>query len=72
MHENLAIDKSRTAIVVIDLQKGIVARPAKPYSSGEVIANASKLVSAFRKFHMPVFSRARARYPGYGAQAACR
>ena len=49
------IDKSKTAIVVIDLQKGIVAAPSRPYSSQDVIANAAKLVNAFRKNMMPVF-----------------
>ncbi|HEY3423048.1 MAG TPA: hydrolase [Methanocellaceae archaeon] len=55
MTGELIIDKSKTAIVVIDLQKGIAATPARPYSSQEVIANAAKLVNAFRKNQMPVF-----------------
>ena len=49
------IDKSKTAIVVIDLQKGIAAMPSRPYPAQEVIANAAKLVNAFRKNRMPVF-----------------
>ena len=55
MSEKLSLDKSKTAIVVIDLQKGITARPTKPYSTDIVIANAAKLVNAFRKDQMPVF-----------------
>lgn len=55
MTGELVIDKSKTAIVVIDLQKGIAAAPARPYSSQDVIANAAKLVNAFRKNRMPVF-----------------
>lgn len=56
MVENLIINKDRTALVVIDLQKGIVANPAlKPRSSEEAIANAAKLVNAFRQYKMPVF-----------------
>ena len=55
MPEGLTIDKGRTAIVVIDLQKGIATRPAKPHDSADVVANAAKLVDAFRKNGMPVF-----------------
>ena len=49
------IDKTKTALVVIDLQKGIAAMDAKPYDSKTVIANAAKLAEAFRKNAMPVF-----------------
>lgn len=55
MSENLTIDKAKTAIVVIDLQKGISAMPGKPYSAQQVITNTAKLVEAFRKNNMPVF-----------------
>lgn len=55
MSEQLTIDKSKTAIVVIDLQKGIASRPTRPYAADLVISNAAKLVSAFRKNQMPVF-----------------
>ena len=55
MSEDLAIDKSKTALVVIDLQKGVTAMPSRPYTAQEVISNASKLVNAFRKNSMPVF-----------------
>ena len=55
MSEDLAIDKSKTALVVIDLQKGVTAMPSRPYTAQEVISNASKLVNAFRKNNMPVF-----------------
>ena len=47
-------DKSTTALVVIDLQKGIVQIPTQPYPSSVVIANASMLAKAFRKSAMPV------------------
>jgi nicotinamidase-related amidase len=53
--ENLYIDKTRTALVVIDLQKGIASQPSKPYSALEVIENAAKLVNIFRENEMPVF-----------------
>jgi nicotinamidase-related amidase len=55
MSENLTLDKSKSALVVIDLQKGIALRPTKPHSADTVITNASKLVEAFRKNRMPVF-----------------
>lgn len=54
MSEDLAIDKSKTALVVIDLQKGITMQPTRPYSPQEVISKATKLVNAFRKNNMPV------------------
>ena len=47
-------DKSKTALVVIDLQKGIIQIPTQPYPSSAVIANASRLARAFRKNSMPV------------------
>jgi nicotinamidase-related amidase len=55
MSEDLVIDRSKTALVVIDLQKGITSMPSRPYTAQEVIKNASKLVNAFRKNDMPVF-----------------
>lgn len=51
----LVIDKAKTALVVIDLQKGIIAQPTKPYPANDVIGNAAKLVDKFRKNGMPVF-----------------
>lgn len=52
---NIVIDKSKTALVVIDLQKGIVGRQTDPYASGIVVKNAAALAEAFRKSAMPVF-----------------
>ena len=49
------IDKTRTALVVIDLQKGIVGMPAQPHAAETVVANAIKLAEAFRMDRMPVF-----------------
>ena len=58
-HDNdlpkLIIDKAQTALVVIDLQNGIVSQPTKPYPAQDVITNATKLVNTFRKNGMPVF-----------------
>jgi nicotinamidase-related amidase len=53
--EKLNIDKTKTALVVIDLQKGIASQPSKPYSAPEVIAKAAELVNTFRKNEMLVF-----------------
>jgi nicotinamidase-related amidase len=51
----LSIDKSKTALVVIDLQKGIAGRQVAPYAAEVVIKNAAALADAFRKNVMPVF-----------------
>ena len=51
----LELDKSTTALVVIDLQKGIAGRPTQPYTAEDVVKNAANLVQAFRKNKMPVF-----------------
>jgi nicotinamidase-related amidase len=51
----LEINKKTTALVVIDLQKGIAGRPTEPHAAQDVVGNAAKLVQAFRKNGMPVF-----------------
>ena len=43
------------ALVVIDLQKGIVAMDTAPYTSRTVIDNSVRLIRAFREIHAPVF-----------------
>ena len=43
------------ALVVIDLQKGIVARQAAPHSSADVVARSARLADAFRSRGLPVF-----------------
>ncbi len=53
--EPLTVSKSKTALVVIDLQKGISQMETKPHSAKDVIANAAKLAGAFRRSNMPVF-----------------
>jgi nicotinamidase-related amidase len=44
----LKLDPGRTALVVIDLQCGIVAMPTAPRSSAEVVARAAQLANALR------------------------
>jgi nicotinamidase-related amidase len=55
MSEEITINISDTAIVVIDLQKGITSIPTEPYPSALVIENTVKILSAARKNKMPVF-----------------
>ena len=52
---SLEIERGKTALVVIDLQKGVASIPVQPHSSASVIKNATDLADAFRKNGMPVF-----------------
>ena len=52
---DLRFSRENTALVVIDLQKGITGQETKPYSAKDVIRNAAKLAEAFRKNNLPVF-----------------
>ncbi len=54
---DLKIDSNKTALVVIDVQKGIFAldRKLEPNTASQVIANVSKLVAKFRDSGIPVF-----------------
>lgn len=51
----LKIDKRKTALVVIDLQKAIAQFETKPHDTKTVISNTAKLAQAFRANQMPVF-----------------
>ncbi len=51
----MEIEKSKTALVVIDLQKGIAERETVPYDPKTVISNAAMLADKFRENRMPVF-----------------
>jgi len=55
MLNDLTFDRRKTALVVIDLQKGITSMETKPYDTMAVISNAAKLAEAFRENKMPVF-----------------
>ena len=46
-NETEVINGKKTALVVIDLQNGIVNRELSPHTSVEIIQNASRLVNAF-------------------------
>ena len=45
---SLSIDPKKTALVLIDLQQGIVGRSVAPRSGPEVVKNASRLAAEFR------------------------
>jgi nicotinamidase-related amidase len=46
---SLQLDARQTALVLIDLQGGIVSRPLAPYSGADVVARCAKLAEATRK-----------------------
>jgi nicotinamidase-related amidase len=55
MATELNLDKGKTAIVVIDLQKGIASMPTEPYSLKVVIENTARMLKELRNNNMPVF-----------------
>jgi nicotinamidase-related amidase len=44
----------RSALVVIDLQQGVVGMPVAPYEAGEVLLRSAMLADAFRAHKLPV------------------
>jgi nicotinamidase-related amidase len=46
---SLDLAAETTALIVIDLQKGIVGRPTEPHAAADVVANAARLASAMRQ-----------------------
>lgn len=46
---NLTLKASETALVLIDLEQGIVARDVKPHASKDVVARCARLAEAMRK-----------------------
>ena len=48
------LDPKTTALVVIDLQHGIVAMPTQPHAADEVVGNAVRLAERFRTVGAPV------------------
>ena len=45
----LDLDPQTTALVVIDLQRGIVARPATPYPASDIVQRCARLADRFRQ-----------------------
>jgi len=54
MSEALKLDPKTTALVLIDLQNGIVSRDTKPYTPAEVLERSRALAEAFRAKGAPV------------------
>ena len=48
------LDPRTTALVLIDLQRGITALPAEPHVAADVIATAARLAANFRAVAAPV------------------
>jgi nicotinamidase-related amidase len=48
------LTEAKTALVVIDLQRGIVGRDVVPHRAADVVANAARLVQAFRSAQLPI------------------
>lgn len=48
------LTEAKTALVVIDLQRGIASRETAPHSAAGVVANAAKLVQTFRATQLPI------------------
>jgi nicotinamidase-related amidase len=46
---SLSLDPTTTALILIDLQRGIVARQAAPHLASEVVERCAKLAEAFRE-----------------------
>lgn len=49
MPDSLKLDPSTTALVLIDLQKGILNYPTAPHPSATVLANAVRMAESFRE-----------------------
>lgn len=48
------LTEAKTALVIIDLQRGIASRETAPHSATHVVGNAAKLVHAFRSAQLPI------------------
>jgi nicotinamidase-related amidase len=46
---SLTLDPRKTALVLIDLQQGVVSRPCAPHPAVKVVANAARLADRFRE-----------------------
>ena len=51
-----SLDPSTTALVLVDLQQGIVGLPVAPHPAGHVVANSARLAEAFRAAAAPVIT----------------
>jgi nicotinamidase-related amidase len=46
---DLQLEAKNTALVVIDLQKGVIGRPIVPHAAGDILERASRLAKAMRE-----------------------
>lgn len=53
--KQIIIEKTKTALVVIDLQKGIVGRETAPYASDTVLKNTIAIAEKMRTNNMQIF-----------------
>ena len=51
-----SLDPTTTALVLIDLQQGIVGMPVEPHPAELVVANSARMAEAFRAAGAPVFT----------------
>lgn len=51
---DLVLDAKTTALVLIDLQRGILGMDTKPYAAADVVKKGAALADAFRKAGAPV------------------
>ncbi|HKK43903.1 MAG TPA: hydrolase [Balneolaceae bacterium] len=54
MSDSLQLTPSTTALILIDLQKGILNYPTEPHSSSTVLSNAIRMAESFRKLNAQV------------------
>ena len=68
MADAIQLDPKTTALVLIDLQEGIIGMPVAPHSSRDVVARGGKLAARFRELGAPVV-RVRVSFSPTGADA---
>ena len=51
---DISLDPQFVALVLIDLQQGIVSRPLQPHAAADVVSRGVALAAAFRKVGAPV------------------
>ena len=54
MAESLLLDPKQTALVVIDMQRGIMQRQTLPHAASDVLARCARLAKQFRAVGAPV------------------
>jgi nicotinamidase-related amidase len=52
--EQLKLEPGTTALVLIDLQQGIVGMPVAPHDSKDIVTRAAQLATRFRELNAPV------------------